>query len=512
MFLLLKIFFYLILFAIIAICLKDLTFYLRYKKYYAKQGIKLHYAPIFGASFALFDDEESKDAYGGIRRLLAGKYKNEKLIIFNEYNDSKNHIVINDVEMLKLFFIKENEHIIRDEFMKTPFYASFFSEMGEKALKERSIFSEFFSSENLARITPAIQKIISRHMEELKQKLWGDQKKNFEFKEFDFNKFTPDLFSEMANEILFGCDNSPRINGLTIPQAIEEVEDLTFDIAKSTLNAMTLGTIHNTFKLHPLSSKVFEMGNQVNEEIRKMIKKREKQNVEDLGQNALDLMIRHNKTCSEKDRLSIKRQIGTVNLLESAGNDTMKTSMQNFIKFFSMNKKVGKKISEEIIPENFKSEEDWDSYKNFHNSDYLNHLYEELMRQYGSAALIFPKLIVKNFKLGKYKLRAGDKILIFPLSFHFNDKYFENPNKFDEERFSKENSRKIKKNSYMPFYAGKRGCVGKYVAGLILRMVTLNLFKRFELDWDGKEPEFVLGMNFTVKESGVLFRPREINW
>lgn len=64
---------------------------------------------------------------------------------------------------------------------------------------------------------------------------------------------------------------------------------------------------------------------------------------------------------------------------------------------------------------------------------------------------------------------------------HNNEKYFKNPEQFIPERFSKENKKSIDKNSYMPFLNGRRKCIGKNLAELMMRMLICNLMHRFEI-------------------------------
>lgn len=46
-------------------------------------------------------------------------------------------------------------------------------------------------------------------------------------------------------------------------------------------------------------------------------------------------------------------------------------------------------------------------------------------------------------------------------SIHNDERYYENPKKFDPERFTKENIARRIPNTYMPFGLGPRMCIGK---------------------------------------------------
>ncbi|KAJ8888509.1 hypothetical protein PR048_008000 [Dryococelus australis] len=60
----------------------------------------------------------------------------------------------------------------------------------------------------------------------------------------------------------------------------------------------------------------------------------------------------------------------------------------------------------------------------------------------------------------EYTLPKGTNINISPILLHRNEKYFPNPEKFDPERFSPENSQGRHPYQYIPFSAGPRNCIG----------------------------------------------------
>lgn len=57
-------------------------------------------------------------------------------------------------------------------------------------------------------------------------------------------------------------------------------------------------------------------------------------------------------------------------------------------------------------------------------------------------------------------LRKGDLIMVPSIGFHYDPKYFPNPDKFDPERFSDENKSSIVPGTYLPFGNGPRNCIG----------------------------------------------------
>lgn len=56
---------------------------------------------------------------------------------------------------------------------------------------------------------------------------------------------------------------------------------------------------------------------------------------------------------------------------------------------------------------------------------------------------------------------VGMTLIISQYSLQNDPEYFPNPEKFDPERFSKENKQHIPKCTYMPFGEGPRSCLGE---------------------------------------------------
>lgn len=65
--------------------------------------------------------------------------------------------------------------------------------------------------------------------------------------------------------------------------------------------------------------------------------------------------------------------------------------------------------------------------------------------------------------LENYMIPADTNVTIFAYMVHRDPKIYSNPEIFDPERFSMDNSQKRHPYAYVPFSAGPRNCIGKYI-------------------------------------------------
>lgn len=79
----------------------------------------------------------------------------------------------------------------------------------------------------------------------------------------------------------------------------------------------------------------------------------------------------------------------------------------------------------------------------------------------GAATL---RVCTKQYKLPDSDLTidVGTKVLIPLYSYHYDPKYYPNPNVFDPLRFTEENKASRPNGTYLPFGDGPRNCIGKY--------------------------------------------------
>lgn len=499
----LTILYYLFITLLLLLLLKELVPYITYKMYYEKQGIKYYHIPVFGMMSKLFTPND-KDVLSGLKK-FSREHKDEDLVVFNDLGFNK-VFMINKKELMAKYFLKEVDHTVRINLIDMPFSMGFFMESGQKATKARVIFNEFFKPNNLKKNTASIQKIISKRFEELREEGWGSETKNLEFKEFEMKEFFPKVFSQVVNEILFGKDDYPEFEGKSLPETIDKLVEEMIGAWQNPLNILTFGWATD-LGLMSQYNKAYKYGQHVNEEILKLVKRRKKKSAEDLELNMIDLMLKHNLTATKSDQLDLDSMVANVTLFQIGGAETTKNSLEATVKLISNSPKTIEKISKEVT-QIFKNEEDFLNYDNYEKCEFMNNAIDEGLRMIPPAGVTVPRRVIKDMKIGKYTIKKGEKLTIPITAFQFNEDDFDAPDKFDDTRFNKSNARKIKRNSYMPFYSGKKSCLGKYLAELLIRMIIANLVRKFEVKGDGVDPKIIIVFAIGVDSCKLLLKPR----
>lgn len=488
------------------VIIKDLSTYIKYLIHYKSQGIKYEYVPFLGILGFLLNKKGNKDVGSTLRNISNKKYKNEKIVAFNNFESSQVGLILKDPKLIGKLFLKETEHIVRQRITKVVFQQGFFWERGKKALEKRATFNDFFQPSNLVDFVPMLRKVIDKSMEELKIQYDEREDKTDDFMRINLEFFFFELFSTIVNEIMFGND-FPVMGGKTVPQKVSEVIAFTYmKILKHPLNILTFGFLHS-HDLLPSSKKAIKMAEEIKKVIGDTIKKKQKLKKEERGMNLLDLMVGFNETVPEDKKIDISTMVANLVLFQSAGMDTSKNTTEGLIDYLSRDTEKRKKLVEEILPNLYKTEEDKLKYETYENNEFLTGLVFESLRKFGPAHIAFPKKLVKDMQLGEYKLKKGSFILIPIYSIHKNQENWEKPDEFDETRFA--GDKRGKRNTFMPFSLGRRACPGKYLAELTIKIIIASFFEKFELrEIEGREAEYVTKFSYTVKDCTVDLRPR----
>ncbi|XP_020295585.1 cytochrome P450 4C1-like [Pseudomyrmex gracilis] len=190
----------------------------------------------------------------------------------------------------------------------------------------------------------------------------------------------------------------------------------------------------------------------------------------------LDLLIAsaHENQLSDAD---IREEIDTF-MFE--GHDTVAMGIIFSLLLLAEHKDVQDRVREEVdeVMENNGGKLTMTALQNL---PYLERCLKESLRLYPSVPFI-SRVVSQDVKLQSYTIPAGTVLHINIFDTHRDPKFWEDPEKFDPDRFLTENVRNRHPYSYVPFSAGPRNCIGQRFAMLELKAVIASLVHKFHLE------------------------------
>jgi cytochrome P450 family 6 len=122
------------------------------------------------------------------------------------------------------------------------------------------------------------------------------------------------------------------------------------------------------------------------------------------------------------------------------------------------------------------------TYESIAEMKYLDMVFNESLRKYPVIDTQV-RQSVKDFPISNSTLviPAGTMIMIPVHGIHNDEEYWENPEKFDPERFTPENAKRIVPFTYIPFGEGPRQCIGMRFGVLQAKLGLAKLIKNFRI-------------------------------
>ncbi|CAH0554653.1 unnamed protein product [Brassicogethes aeneus] len=120
------------------------------------------------------------------------------------------------------------------------------------------------------------------------------------------------------------------------------------------------------------------------------------------------------------------------------------------------------------------------SYEELMELKYTERCIKEILRLYPSVPFISRMLSDDMITKSGYKLPKKTIVNIHIFDLHRSPKFWDNPDKFDPDRFLPENVQKRHPFAYLPFSAGPRNCIGQRFAILEFKAVLCGILKNFK--------------------------------
>ena len=112
---------------------------------------------------------------------------------------------------------------------------------------------------------------------------------------------------------------------------------------------------------------------------------------------------------------------------------------------------------------------------------YNRMILDESLRLY-PPAWILGRRALRNDRLGEHEIPAGSVVALSPYAMHRLPEYWEDPEAFRPERFTRERQAVQKPFSYFPFGGGPRLCIGHNFALLEAQLIVSTVAQRYWME------------------------------
>ena len=119
------------------------------------------------------------------------------------------------------------------------------------------------------------------------------------------------------------------------------------------------------------------------------------------------------------------------------------------------------------------------SYSDVPKFQFTTQVILEALRLYPPFWMV-DRMALTDDHAGDFDIPAGSTVVVFIYGTHHSPHYWENPETFDQERFSKAKEKMHTPFAHLPFGAGPRGCIGGNYAMLQMLMILGVLLRKYD--------------------------------
>ncbi|KAJ8046089.1 Cholesterol 24-hydroxylase [Holothuria leucospilota] len=158
-----------------------------------------------------------------------------------------------------------------------------------------------------------------------------------------------------------------------------------------------------------------------------------------------------------------------------AGQETTAQLMSFFYELVGRNPDVYNKVQEEV--DFVIGNKPTITYEDISKLDYMNLVLKEVLR-YTPPAVGVQRVAPQDLVINGYKIPAGTAIMLNHYALGRDERFWDEPEKFDPERFRDEDKRR--NCAYFPFSLGPRVCIGQQFAMIEAKVIIAKLVQCFD--------------------------------
>jgi cytochrome P450 len=135
---------------------------------------------------------------------------------------------------------------------------------------------------------------------------------------------------------------------------------------------------------------------------------------------------------------------------------------------------------------------------------------KESMRLY-PPAFVIARSALRDTAIGDFKVKKDELVMIAPWLLHRDARLYEDPLRFDPDRFLPEKEAKLPRFAYMPFGGGRRICIGNQFALMEGQIILNTIAQHVDMELLSQEPIGVEPVITLRPKGGVAVKVRRLN-
>ncbi|KAL6425688.1 hypothetical protein ACFW04_009650 [Cataglyphis niger] len=414
--------------------------------------------------------------------------------------------VMRDLDLIKSITLKNfdlftDHRSFIEEHQDPLFGKNLFALKGERWRQVRSLLTPAFTSSKMKSMFKLMSNCAAEFSNYLAQ--MPTEKRKMEIK---------DAFTRYTNDVIATCAFGISVNSMENP----DNKFYVYGKKATTFGAIAFIKMY-IYRSVPWLAKILQIriipnkiANFFRELIEDTIKTRDEKSI--VRPDMLQLMM-ETRGKEGKPKLSIEDMVSQAFIFFFGGFDSTSTLMCFAAHEIAVNEQVQKKLQDEI-DKALEESNGLAPYEIVNNMEYLDAVINETLRIYPVAPAI-DRVCTKTFELPPtlpgtkpFTIKKGDSIWIPVYGFHHDPQYFEEPEKFDPERFLGERKKEtLNCGAYLPFGMGPRMCIGNRFALLETKVLLFHLLARCDL-----KPCEKTSMPLKIAKDGFNMRPEGGFW
>jgi cytochrome P450 len=351
---------------------------------------------------------------------------------------------------------------------------------GDFWLRQRRMMQPHFHRRRLAGLTELMVAAIQESLD-----IWEEQSRSGE--EFNlaagFNKVT----MRVIVRTLFG-------SALTQDEMEEVGTAMTF-VLDYLISAMVTGNLPSWMPV-PGRKKYNEAMVKIDEVIYRIISQ---VRAGDEGDNHLLAMLLNTVDEETGEGMTDQQLRDEVTTLFLAGYETTSIALTWAFDYLNQNPDILEKLQTEV---NAVLDGRTPVFEDIPQLTYARMVFEETMRLRPPSYWL-PRVADEDDEIDGYHIPAGTNVVSLTYMYHRHPEHWENPEQFNPERFSKENSAGRHNFAFIPFGAGQRKCIGMDFAMMEGPLVLAMVAQRFKVNTLSNQPTRPM-LSSTLRPKGGL--------